>query len=179
MRRVPPPHARLFLPATIAVSYAILAAGAIVLVRPGGGIALMWLANGPLIATLAAVPYRRWPSLLAAGFLGSVTASIATSPFSAVAPLFAAANIGEAALAAGLIRRFGVQRSAFDSARSIGLFVVAAVIVAPLVSGVLASTVLGLFLPLAPRGTLFDWQLGHGFGNLLATPLPLLFARRH
>jgi len=172
-------RAPLLLPAVIAISYAVLAAAAIVLIRPGGGIALMWLANGPLIATLAAVPYRRWPPLLVAGLLGSVTASIVTSPFSAVAPLFALANVGEAALAAGLIRRFDVQHSALDSARSIGLFVVAAVIVAPLVSGALASTVLGLFLPLDPRGTLFDWQLGHGFGNLLATPLPLLFARRH
>jgi diguanylate cyclase (GGDEF)-like protein/PAS domain S-box-containing protein len=172
-------RAPLLLPVVTAISYAILAAAAIALMRPGGGIALMWLANGPLIATLAAVPYRRWPPLLIAGLLGSVVASVATSPFSAVAPLFALANIGEAALAAGLIRRFGVQHSAFDSARSIGLFVVAAAIVAPLVSGALASTVLGLFLPLDPRGTLFDWQLGHGFGNLIATPLPLLFVRRH
>jgi diguanylate cyclase (GGDEF)-like protein/PAS domain S-box-containing protein len=171
-------RARLFLPAVIAVSYAILAAAAIVLLRPGGGIALMWLANGPLIATLAVVPYRRWPALLAAGVLGSIAASIATSPFSAVAPLFALGNIGEAALAAGLIRRFNVQRSAFDGVASIGLFVVAAVIVAPLISGAATSAALAWFLPLDPRATLFDWQLGHGIGNLIATPITLLFTRR-
>ena len=67
MRPALPTRARLFLPAVIAISYAVLAGAAITLLRPGGGIALMWLANGPLIATLAVVPYRRWPALLAAG----------------------------------------------------------------------------------------------------------------
>lgn len=171
-------RAPLVLPAVIGISYAVLASAAITLMRPGGGIALMWLANGPLIATLAVIPYRRWPTLLGAGLLGSIVASFATSPFSAVSPVFALANVGEAALAAGLIRRFGVQRSLFDSAASIGLFVVAATIVAPFVAGALASTVLGQFLPLDPRATLFDWQLGHGIGNLITTPIALLFTRR-
>ncbi len=171
-------RARLFLPAVIAISYAILAIAAIVLTRRSGGIALMWLANGPLIAALAVVPYRRWPSLIVAGLLGSIAASNIVSPLAPVAPIFAFANIGEAALAAWLIRHFKVERSAFDSAASIGLFVTAAVIVAPLVSGAIAATLLGIFLPLDPRATLFDWQLGHGIGNLIATPLPLLFTRR-
>ena len=178
MRPAPILRAPLVLPAAIAISYAILAGAAIALMRPGGGIALMWLANGPLIATLAVVPYRRWPALLTAGVLGSMIASFATSPFSAVSPVFALGNIGEAALAAGLIRRFDVQRSVFDSAASIGLFVVAAAIVAPFVAGSLASTILGQFLPLDPRATLFDWQLGHGIGNLITTPIALLFTRR-
>ena len=171
-------RARLLLPAVIAISYAILAIAAIMLTRRSGGIALMWLANGPLIAALAVVPYRRWPALIVAGLLGSVAASNIVSPFAPVAPIFAFANIGEAMLAASLIRRFKVDRNAFDSAASIALFVVAAVIVAPLVSGTLASAALALFLPLDPRATLFDWQLGHGIGNLIATPLPLLFTRR-
>lgn len=179
MRPAPSTRARLLLPAVIAISYAVLASGAITLLRPGGGIALMWLANGPLIATLATVGYRRWPALLAAGLLGSMVASIATSPFSAVAPLFALGNIGEAALAAGLIRRFNVQRSLFDGATSIALFVVAAVIVAPLISGALTSAALALFLPLDPRAMLFDWLLGHGIGNLVTTPITLLFTRRN
>jgi diguanylate cyclase (GGDEF)-like protein/PAS domain S-box-containing protein len=165
------------LPAVIAVSYAVLAASAIMLTRRSGGIALMWLANGPLIAALATVSYRRWPSLVGAALLGSLAASIAVSPLSSVGPIFAAADIGEAALAAWLIRRFGVQRSLFNGAASIGLFVIAAVIAAPLVSGLFATIALGMLRPLDPAATLFDWQLGHGIGNLIATPLALLFAR--
>jgi diguanylate cyclase (GGDEF)-like protein/PAS domain S-box-containing protein len=165
------------LPAVIALSYAILAATAIVLTRRSGGIALMWLANGPLIAALATISYRRWPSLIGAALIGSAAASLAVSPLSSVAPIFAAANISEAMIAAWLIRRFRVDRSLFNGAASIGLFLVAAVIAAPLVSGAFAAIVLGMLLPLDSAATLFDWQLGHGVGNLIATPLALLFAR--
>lgn len=166
------------LPAVIALTYALLAAAAIVLTRRSGGIALMWLANGPLIAVLATTRYRRWPALIGAATIGSMAASIAVSPLSSVAPIFTAGNMGEAAFAAWLIRRFAVDRSLFTGAASIGLFVFAAVIAAPLASGVFTATTLGLLLPLDPIATLFDWQLGHGIGNLIAGPLALLFARR-
>ncbi|MFA5963552.1 MAG: diguanylate cyclase [Sphingomonas sp.] len=171
------PRTPAFLPAVIAISYAILAATAIALTRRSGGIALMWLANGPLIAALAAVSYRRWTSLIVAALIGSIAASLAFSPLSSVAPIFAGANIGEAMIAAWLIRRFGVDRSLLNGLPSIGLFVVAAAIAAPLVSGAFAAFALGMFLPLDPAATLFDWQLGHGIGNLITTPLALLFAR--
>ena len=171
-------RASLLLPAVIAVSYAILAGATIMLMRRSGGIALMWVANGPLIAALVAVPYRRWPVLTVAGLLGGGAASFAVLPYSPITPLFAMANVGEAVLAAGLIRRFNVHRSLFNSVCSIALFVVAVVLIAPLASGVLASMVLSLFLTLDMHRSLFDWQLGHGIGNLIATPLPLLFTRR-
>jgi diguanylate cyclase (GGDEF)-like protein/PAS domain S-box-containing protein len=115
--------------------------------------------------------------LVGAAMLGSMAASIAVSPFSSVGPIFASANIGEAALAAWLIRYFAVDRSLFTSAPSIGLFVLGAVVAAPLASGIFAMTTLGMLLPLDPLATLFDWQLGHGIGNLIAAPLALLFAR--
>lgn len=179
MRRPPRPYAAAILVPVIAVSYAVLAAAAIVLTRRAEGIALMWLANGPLIAALATRERRHWPALITAALVGSVCASLAVSPLSRLALLFAVANVGEAVIAALLLRRLRVERQPFASVRSIALFVGCTVCAAPLISGLVACTVLRVFQPLTPASTLFDWALGHGVGNLIATPLPLLFGRRN
>jgi diguanylate cyclase (GGDEF)-like protein/PAS domain S-box-containing protein len=177
MGRNDSPRAALIQAVAIGIGYAVLAVAAIRLTRLSGGIALLWLANAPLIAALAVSAWRRWPLLVGAGVCGSILASVVVSPFAWISPVFATANIGEAALAAVLLRRWGVARTTLDSASSIGLFVAGAAVIAPLAGGVFLAGCVSIALPFEFSSTLFDWQLGHGIGNLIGVPFALMWTR--
>jgi diguanylate cyclase (GGDEF)-like protein/PAS domain S-box-containing protein len=162
----------------IGVGYFLLAAGAILMTRLDGGVALLWLANAPLIGALCASPHRRWPAIAAAAWIGSMAASVLTSPIPMAAPLFASINIGEAVFAAFLLQRWGVMRTLFNSVGSIGLFVVGAGIAAPIASGVAGAWAASNFLPVHFMPALFDWLIGHGIGNLIGAPFAMLATRK-
>ncbi|MDB5704640.1 MAG: hypothetical protein JWN66_1756, partial [Sphingomonas bacterium] len=162
----------------IGLSYFALASGAILLTRLSNGIALLWLANAPLIAALCVTPTRRWVPIVAAAIAGTWTASLLFSPIPAAAPLFAFANVAEGVLAALLLKRWGVDRTQFEHSRSIAQFVLAAGILAPMASGLIGAWIASQQLPVHFLPALFDWIVGHGIGNLIATPLALQMTRR-
>lgn len=160
------------------LSYFALASGAILLTRLSNGLALLWLANAPLIAVLCVTPARRWAPILAAAVAGTWTASLCFSPIPAVALPFALVNVGEATLAVLLLRRWNVHRTLFDHSRSIALFVLAVGILAPTTSGLMGAWMASSLLPLGFLPALFDWIVGHGVGNLIAAPLAMQMTRR-
>lgn len=162
----------------IGLSYYALASGAILLTRLSGGIALLWLANAPLIAVLCITPMRRWAPILTAAIIGTWSASLCFSPIPGAAPPFALVNVGEGALAALLLRRWGVDRSQLDDSRSIARFVLAAGILAPTTSGLFGAWMASLLLPIGFLPALFDWIVGHGIGNIIAAPLTMQMTRR-
>jgi diguanylate cyclase (GGDEF)-like protein/PAS domain S-box-containing protein len=158
----------------LAVSYALLAAGAIALTRLSGGVALLWVATAPLIALLAARPARRWPALILAAMVGNITAGIAASPLSMIALPISIANMTEAMIAAALLRHWQVSDSPIGSMRSVALFVLAAGVAAPALSGLIGAGVVSLTLTHRFASIWLDWVIGHGLGSLIATPLVLL-----
>ncbi|MEG3152649.1 diguanylate cyclase [Sphingomonas sp. ZT3P38] len=162
----------------IGLGYFVLAAGAILLTRLSNGIALLWLANAPLIALLCLTSPRRWPPLIVAAIAGTWTASQLFSPIPVAALPLALANVGEGVLAAWLLRRWGVHRTRFADTRSIALFGLAAGVLAPTTSGLVGAGLASLLLPLGFLTALFDWILGHGVGNLIAAPLAMQLTRR-
>lgn len=165
-------------PLIVGVTYCLLAAGAIVTTRLSGGIALLWVADAPLTAALCVLPASRHRAVILAAALASIVASMAFSPWPLLAPLFAPIAVGEGVLAAALLRRWGVNRSALDGSRSIALFVIGAGVIAPVVSGVAAASLLSAATPLAFRPALIDWVIGHGVGAIIATPLAMQMTRR-
>jgi diguanylate cyclase (GGDEF)-like protein/PAS domain S-box-containing protein len=162
----------------VGLSYFVLASGAILLTRLSGGIALLWLANAPLIAVLCATPMRRWAPVLTAAIVGTWSASLCFSPIPVVALPFALVNVGEGALAAFLLRRWGVDRSQLDDSRSIGLFVLAVAVLAPTAGGLLGAWMASGLLPIGFLPALFDWIVGHGIGSMIAAPLAMQMTRR-
>ncbi|MEO7169596.1 MAG: diguanylate cyclase [Sphingomonas sp.] len=162
----------------VGLSYFALASGAILLTRLSDGIALLWLANAPLIAALCITPVRRWWPILAAAIVGTWAASLLFSPIPAAAPPFALVNVGEGALAALLLRRWGVDRTQLDHSRSIALFVLAAGVLAPTASGLPGAWMASRLLPIGFLPALFDWIVGHGVGTLIAAPLAMQVTRR-
>ena len=162
----------------IGLGYFALAAGAILLTRLSNGIALFWLANAPLIALLCITRTERWVPLLAAAIAASWAASLCFSPIPVAALPLALANVGEGALAAWLLRRWGVHRTPFADTRSIALFGLAAGVLSPTASGLAGAWMASLLLPLDFLTVLFDWILGHGVGSLIAAPLATQLMRR-
>lgn len=160
--------------AGVALTYFLLAVAAIGLTRLNQNVALLWLANGPLIAALLTRPAPERPLHLAACFAASIAASGAASPYTTLAPLFAVANIGEALLAWMLLRRFGGDARAFLTLPSLAGFVAAAGVVAPLLTGPLPAAMMALYQGSDPWAVWMNWGIGHGLGTVITTPIALL-----
>lgn len=160
--------------ATVAIAYFLCAASAIALTRLSGHIALMWMANAPLIAALLTRPARERPLHIAACFAASIAASLALSPMPLLAPIFAIANVAESLIAWLLLRRMGADARVFLSLGTLGAFVASAGIVAPFVAGLLPAIAVWLHLGVDPWTVWMSWGIGHGLGTLICTPIALI-----
>ncbi|MCR5871455.1 hypothetical protein LRS12_12435 [Sphingomonas sp. J344] len=67
--------------AAIAFTYFLCAAGAIAFTRLSGNVALLWIANGVLVAALLTRPATERPLHIASCFGASVAATLAVSPY--------------------------------------------------------------------------------------------------
>jgi diguanylate cyclase (GGDEF)-like protein/PAS domain S-box-containing protein len=157
--------------------YAALTAAGALLTRLNHGIALIWLANGPLLAMLCKTPPRQWPAYLVAAWTGMVGVVFAVSGWHPVAMPYALVDVGEAVIAAALLRRWRVHDTLFRSIDTVPLFV-AACLVSVAVCALPGAALAVVAYPGAVfRPVFFDWIIGHGLGLLLGTPLALV-ARR-
>lgn len=166
--------------AAVALTYFLCAVGAIAFTRLDGNVALLWIANGPLIAALLTRPAAERPLHVAGCFAASVTASVLASPYTVLAPLFAVANVGEALLAWSLLRRFRADARMLLSLRTLCVFVASAGVIAPLIIGIGPAAIMSLYQGGSPWLMWISWWIGHGLGALIAAPLALLvMAGRH
>ena len=160
--------------AAVATAYFLCAAGAIAFTVLSGNVALLWIANAPLIAALLTRPTAERPLHVACCFAASVAASVLVSPYTTLAPIFGVANIAEALLVWTLLQRFGVDARMFLSLRALACFVAAAGLVAPLITGVIPAATLALYQGSDPWLVWMSWGIGHGLGALIGTPIALL-----
>ena len=157
--------------------YAALTAAGGLLTRLNHGIALIWLANGPLLAMLCKTPPRQWPAYVVAAWTGMFGVVMAVSGWHPIAMPYAMVDVGEAVIAAALLRRWRVNDTLFRSIETMPVFVAAC-----FVSVALCALPGAAVAVVAYQGSLFrpvfvDWIIGHGLGLLLGTPLALV-ARR-
>lgn len=158
----------------VGAAYFVLAVAAILFTRLSDNVALLWLANAPLLAALCTRPAREHLRLLLLAALASCLATMVISPFSPLAPIFVLANIGEVVLGWHLLRYLGQARGIFLRLRSIPAFVLAAGFIAPAASGSIAGITLWLARGTEPAFTWSNWMIGHGLGILIGTPVALL-----
>jgi len=162
--------------ALVALGYFVVAGLAIGFTRFGDGFATFWFATPYLTAILATRPRRQWlPICLGCGIASALATGVLGLGWQASGPL-AFVNIGEAALAAHLIRR-RVASSTLDSLAWFGSFLLRIGIIPPAVGATLGSLV-----GLATAGPEFipgwtTWYVGHALGGLTFTPIALLIAR--
>ena len=156
-----------------AAIYALLAYGSIELTRTNGAIAVVWLPNALAIAALLRIQDVPRGPMLGVLFLASTCANMAQgfAPFVAVG--LAAANIAEIAVATVLTRRWSVARPDMRNLQHLLRFAVAAGVLAPGLSVLIAAPVL------AAAGADFwasavGWSITDSTANLLVAPAALI-----
>lgn len=160
----------------LALSYFVLASIAILLTRFNGGVALLWLANAPLLAHLSRTPPSKWYATLLWTTPASIAASTLFGPVLWAAPLIAISNVAEAVFAATLLRILLPDRDYFASSTSLAMFCAVAGVAAPLASGACAATVVSLALGRPLVSIYVDWVIGHGLGTLIASPIAVILS---
>lgn len=156
------------------VLYATLTAAAALLTRLNHGIALIWLANGPLLAMLCKTPPRLWLPYLAAAWLGMIGVVCAIAGWHMVVLPYALVDVGEAAVAAVLLRHWRVNETLFRSIGTVPLFVAACLASAMLSAMPGAALAIMAYRHGMLTPVMLDWIIGHCLGLLLGTPLALV-----
>ncbi len=152
------------------LAYAAAAAFSIVLTRVGDGVAMFWIATAFLVPVLVAWPARRWWPTLVACWLGSVAATGLLGFGWQLSPLLATANCAEAAIAALLMRAAHRRFHSFTSLPWMGLALLSGALIAPLLSGTMATAAIAGFVGLPASEVLKDWMVSHGLGFIALSP---------
>lgn len=157
--------------------YFALAAAAIKLTRFQGGVAFISVANAVLLARLLTLRPRHWAPYALVAALGSaiVTAWVGLGPAAALpmAPM----NVGEALIAALILRRVTAARGGLGSRAPLPWFLVAAGIVAPAIGGLGGAAVATAFGADTYWSNWFHWYAGHALGAITFTPVAVYLLR--
>lgn len=131
----------------------------------------IWMANGVLLAYLLLAPRWRWPWYFFFGFLAEFSGGILVhSPRWPTHIALASVNIVEVAVAAFLLRRRSSQLPQFTSREFLLRFLVCAVLVGPLISGLLFAALYEILLGASPFHAFLRWITTDSLGIAIATP---------
>ncbi|OLE58653.1 MAG: hypothetical protein AUG17_06430 [Crenarchaeota archaeon 13_1_20CM_2_53_14] len=136
----------------------------------------VWPPTGLAIAALLIWGPRLWPGIYIGAFAAN---SLTSGPITSIA--IAAGNTLEAFMAFWLVVRFAHGVHAFNGARSLGVFVLAAGLAAPLVSATVGTTSLAAdgLVQWSLYGVVWTtWWLGDASGALIVAPLIISFVLR-
>lgn len=131
---------------------------------------LIWVANGVLLAYLLLAPRRRWPGYLAIGFLAQVAGGALVDPHWQTILLLSMLNLCEVLIGALLLRSRSTDLPRFTDRSYLIRFILYAVLIAPLVAGVLYTLTFTFWLHSAPSHALARWVVADGLGIGVSTP---------
>jgi diguanylate cyclase (GGDEF)-like protein/PAS domain S-box-containing protein len=170
------PTSKLVLQATaLAILVFLIASASIVLTRFQGGAAFIWPATAPLLAFLAIRPPREWYIPVSLSGLAFWIASTVFGLGPVTGGVLTLAIIGEALIAATMLSRAHRDFTPLDSIPALGLFALAAGVIAPALSGVIASVAIAAHTNQAFWPNWWAWFAAHSLGTTTFTPLLLLF----
>ncbi|MFN4177601.1 ATP-binding protein [Phenylobacterium sp.] len=157
----------------LAATVAALAYFGLAVPRDEGRVAMIWLANAPVLACLLRTPMNRWWICLSAGFAGNVAADLLTSDTLVTSVALSLCNALETALAAAIIGQ--LVRGRMDPTRSWHLVAnTFAASLAALVAGLAAATVMGLRFDGDFLHTMMLWAVADALGLAVLTPCILI-----
>jgi PAS domain S-box-containing protein len=161
--------------AKLSIIFFLLASVAILLTRLNGGVALLWIANAPLIVHLCRCDTAsQWRWAVAWTAPASVAASTLFGAVDWAGPIFGSASIIEAMAAAMLLRRWLGTRDYFETTRSVMIFTAVAGIAAPMTGALIGATAAVFAFDKPWAATFVDWVVGRGLGTLITIPIVLL-----
>lgn len=174
LSRVPDPTRSALRAVLIGLLYFAASAVAIRFTRFGGGAACLWFATAILLAELVLRPQRSWALPAGAAMLGGIVATGLFGLGFAGAPMLNLFLVSEAILAAWLLQRWSGAGADLGSLRGVGLFVVAAGVIAPALSGVGGAAAIASVTDTSFASNWVSWYLGHALGTITVAPLVLL-----
>jgi diguanylate cyclase (GGDEF)-like protein/PAS domain S-box-containing protein len=153
----------------LAISWAALAVLSVSFTRFEGGVAFLWGSTALLIVALIRTSRKHWwaPLATCAAFSFVITGTIGLGWIAAVP--FAAINLGEAVIAATLMRKRPDSGELMASLSWFGRFMIATT-TAPVLMAPVAAVVLWT-IGGDPAATLVDFVSGHALGNMTLVPI--------
>lgn len=137
--------------------------------RLSGGVAFVWVASAFLIAVLLQAGRNRWAEFLALAFAGIVVSVGLTGAGWASGPGLALANVGEAWLAATLLRRHGLHGDEVLS-DFVAYCAIIALVAPALGAAVTAADAFIMFGQMRIGGGL-DYFVAHALGAIIFLPM--------
>ncbi len=155
--------------------YSLLAAAAVIWTRLDGGVALVWLANGFMVAWLSLNRQREWPRAIAACLCGSAAVALVTGVGwgGSAVPLL---NLAECVVTVSILRRWLGQDHYLDSTSGVAKFALIATL-APTLNAPVAAGIAHHALGVPYWPTAFNWFVGHSLGVIMMAPLSSLLLR--
>ncbi len=155
----------------ISLLYAAVVHGSMELLPQVGRIVAVWPANGIVLAALLMFPARSWPLLLAGSGAALAGVNLAHGTATTVALALTLGNLVELLVAAGLLRRCGIDGRFTESLRSLWVFLALAVVLSPALSASLIAALLSML-----EGSDFSlvwrsWWVADAVGLITVTPL--------
>ena len=158
----------------VGLLYFLGAAFSVRFTRYDGGAAFLWVSTAVLLAELATTKQRRWARSIATCAIASMAATSFFGIGVAAAPFFAIFAIGEAVVAALVLRRLPGRSIDLGSLAGVGRFVLVAGIAAPALSGLGGAAVVLLMTGKDFWPNWFHWFAGRVLGNITFTPILIL-----
>lgn len=133
--------------------------------------ALMWFANGLLLAYLLLAPRWRWRRYIAIGFIALLAGGMVTHPERWTASLLLSLlNILEVLVAAALLRRRSTELPRFTEGRYLLRFTALGVLSAPGIAGFIFAGIYSLWTKSWPWHGFFTWFTSDALGIAVVTP---------
>jgi len=152
---------------------AALAWAAIVVARLPGTVAVVWLANGAVMALVVTAASERALPLLAAAAAGNLAGNLLYGDPLTLSLAFLPPNVAEMAAGVYLIRRTGAVERFLGHQRAFVQVIAAGVLLPPLLGATLGAATLQ-WLGFAPFTRVWtDWYIGDMLGALASLPLGL------
>ena len=163
---------------TVAGLFGLTAWIGIELTRETGRVALIWLANGGLIAVLLSTQRRNWPGYLTASYVANVIANMVAGDTLFISTILALINSTEVIVAAILMRRRYTIAPDLTSWPTLFRFAFYCVCLAPMTAALLAGLFLSANLNADFIATVQRWFLADSLGIITVTPLVLAVRSR-
>lgn len=143
------------------------------------GITLIWVANGLLLSYLLLAPRRRWPLYLAVGFAALMAGSLASYTVWHRAALLSIFNLIEVMIGAFALHGRTRQLPAFTERRYLLRFAGFAIVIGPLVGGLLFAWMALFSGHSFQLSAWLTWAACDGLGTAVTTPAYVAILRTH
>ena len=156
----------------ISIAYYALALLGVYQITTANGVAIVWLANAPILAAFLILPYRQWLMPIIGIFVAEIMADLSTYTLWS-SMCFALVNLLEITLAAKLIRRFSGERFDFDTLKRGGYFLLFGPLIACAIAGLIGASINSQIgnADVSYTKLWLLWWFGDALGIVLLTPM--------